>query len=113
MLVTVKGVSSEKDPGRRLEVRQTTLSVKCLEFLSAAFSEPAVQRLLTFQVPNVFPFSVAHTAASSEPDLQRLLTFQVPMSFYLLLPMPSQRMFPKFRPCVPFCNMLVCYDEVG
>ena len=27
MLVTVKGVSSEKDPGRRLEVRQTTLSV--------------------------------------------------------------------------------------
>ena len=68
MLVTVKGVSSEKDPGRRLEVRQTTLECSCLEFLSAASSEPDLQSLLTFQVPNVIPFSVAHTAASSEPD---------------------------------------------
>ena len=58
MLVTVKGVSSEKDPGRRLEVRQTTLECSCLEFLSAASSEPDLQSLLTFQVPNVIPFQL-------------------------------------------------------
>jgi hypothetical protein len=43
----------------------------CLEFLSAAFSEPDLQR---FQVPNIIPFSVAHTIPKNVSQVQALCT---------------------------------------